>query len=204
MHFAERTLGDGTIHQIERIPGCLSREQGALLCYLADQSPETGCIVEIGSFMGRSTLWLAGSVKRSRRHKLYSIDPHEGHERPDIETGVDSYKAFLANIRDAGVADLVTVLRAKSQAVAGAWSEPIGLLWIDGSHAYEDVLADLEGFARHVVPGGFVTLHDTRGHRFPGVRRAMFEYFARHAEFTPIARLRNMSIHQRTGGGAIS
>ena len=130
-------------------------------------------------------------------NRVFSIDPHAGHERPAVRPDLDSYAEFLANIRQAGVTDLVEPIRDTSQNTARRWNQPIRLLWIDGSHVYEDVLADLEGFARHVIPGGHVALHDTRGRGFPGVRKAMLDYFGRHREFNRIAALRNMTIYVR-------
>jgi hypothetical protein len=44
--------------------------------------------------------------------------------------------------------------------VAKGWNTPIDLLFIDGSHAYEDVLQDFEQFFPHVNPGGIVAFHD--------------------------------------------
>jgi predicted O-methyltransferase YrrM len=197
MRFVEQAISAETARQIEQIPGCLNVEQGSLLCYLAACPPFEGRIVEIGSFMGRSTVWLACGARHAGQGRVLSIDPHAGHERPAVQPDLDSYDAFLANIRQAGLADLVEPIRDTSQAVARRWSEPIRLLWIDGSHACEDVLADLEGFARQVISGGHVALHDTRGHGFPGVRKAMLEYFDRHAEFRRIVSLHNMTVYLR-------
>ena len=197
MQFVDQVLGAEAIQRMELVPGCLNVEQGSLLCYLAAHPPGTGGIVEIGSFMGRSTVWLACGARQAGPGRVFSIDPHAGHERPAVRPDLDSYAAFLANIRQAGVADLVEPIRDPSQAVARRWNQPIRLLWIDGSHAYEDVLADLEGFARHVIPGGHVALHDTRGRGFPGVRQAMLDYFGQHREFDRIAALRNMTIYIR-------
>jgi hypothetical protein len=197
MRFADHTLGPQVIQRIEQVPGCLGREQGALLFHLAAHSSGTGRVVEIGSFMGRSTLWLAHGLRRAGHGRVFSIDPHEGRERPDIQPGVESFQAFLDNIRRQDLADFVEPVRDRSQNVARTWIEPIRLLWIDGSHRYEDVLADLEGFAGHVLVGGYVALHDTRGRRFPGVRRAMLEYFRRNDAFTRIVSLRNMTVYHR-------
>jgi len=197
MRSAEQTLGPQIIQTIEQVPGCLGREQGALLFHLAAQPSDAGCVGEIGSFMGRSTLWLAHGVRQAGTGRVFSIDPHEGHERPDLQPDVESFQAFLDNIRRQDLTALVEPVRDRSQNVARTWTDPIRLLWIDGSHHYEDVLADLEGFANHVLVGGYIALHDTRGRRFPGVRRAMLEYFSRHDAFTPLAKLRNMTIYRR-------
>ena len=188
--------------RIEAVPGCLNREQGAILYALAARTDASGRVVEIGSFLGRSTLWLAHGVTRAGAGPVIAIDPHDGHERPDVCPDLDSYAAFLNNVRRAGMSDAVEPVRERSRGVAEGWSEPIRLLWIDGSHDYEDVLADLTGFAPHVTPGGTVALHDTRSKRFGGVRRAMLEFFGAHREFTRTAALRNMTVYRRSLGSA--
>ena len=55
------------------IPGWLHPDQAAAICHLAHLSPE-GPIVEIGSFKGKSTVFLARGMKAT--NALYAIDPH--------------------------------------------------------------------------------------------------------------------------------
>jgi len=197
LRFADEEVGEDEIGRFARIPGCLNEEQGSVLCYLAAHPQGCGCVVEIGSFMGRSTLWLAHGVRFAGEGRVFSIDPHAGNERPALRPDLDSYDAFLLHIRQAGMTQFIEPLRERSQSVAPRWDQPIRLLWIDGSHEYEDVLADLEGFAPHVITGGHIALHDTSGRGFPGVPRAMREYFGRCPEFRRIASLRNMTVYQR-------
>jgi len=195
----EDELTDAEIARLVGTPGCLNREQGALLYYLATQAPEEGRVVEIGSFLGKSTLWLASGMKKlgPPERPVVAIDPHDGHERPEICADQDSFAAFQEHVRQAGLERWVEPVRRRSQDVAAGWTEPIRVLWIDGSHDYDDVLADLQGFAPHVVPGGYVALHDTRSKHFPGVRDAMLSYFARTPEYRRVVELRNMAVYRR-------
>jgi hypothetical protein len=62
-----------------------------------------------------------------------------------------------------------------SSEVAKSWDKPIHFLFVDGSHLYEDVLADFAGFFPHVVPGGLVAFHDVATESWPGVLRAWRE-----------------------------
>ena len=61
------------------------------------------------------------------------------------ETGLAPTKAIPKALDRAGMTDLVEPVRERSQDVAKRWDRPIRLLWIDGSHQYEDVLADHPG-----------------------------------------------------------
>ena len=55
--------------------------------------------------------------------------------------------------------DAVAVV-GHSVPVARRWRTPLGFLFIDGGHALDVALADYEGWARHVVPGGLLVFHD--------------------------------------------
>src|SRR5205823_655276 len=65
---------------------------------------------------------------------------------------------FTSNIDSAGLSDRVRLLRQSSVEVN--WHEPIGLLFIDGLHDYENVGQDFRHFAPWIVPGGFIAFHD--------------------------------------------
>lgn len=198
LRFARTTLSPEQRVLLEETPGCLSAEQGAVLYTLAAYPPTTGTVVEIGSFLGRSTCWLAAGVRHAGRGRVVSIDPHAGHERPPVHLQEQDTSAALArHVRQAGLSEWVEFVRRPSGQAAEKWHEPIDLLWIDGSHTYEDVLSDLNNFARYVVEEGHIALHDTRGGRFPGVRRAMRQFFTAHPQFRRILNLRNMAVYRR-------
>lgn len=109
-----------------------------------------GEIVEIGSYLGRSTVVLA--TVRS----IWAIDPHEGEtSKAKVEP---TYWAFLDNLEEAGVRDRVMVLRQRSTEVV--FEHPIGLLFIDGLHDYESVRADFLHFEPYVQHDGLVAFHD--------------------------------------------
>jgi len=48
----------------------------------------------------------------------------------------------------------------------------IGMIFIDGSHEYELVKADMEAWRPKVVPGGIIALHDAN---FSGPHRVLAE-----------------------------
>lgn len=174
--------------------GWLSDDQGAFLFLSAKGGPGKGEIVEIGSWKGRSTIWLARGSKSAGREKVYAIDPHIGsYENKDENT----YRAFMENIRQAGVADHVVPMVTKSEEAAAKWSRPIRLLWIDGSHEYEDVKKDILLWSRFLVDGGIIALDDTVTREGP--KKAVKELVSR-GEFSGLGFVDNMTFATKTPG----
>lgn len=141
------------------VEGWLSRVEGRVLYELAHNVDPDSCIVEIGSWKGRSTIWLAAGAKAGLGARVVAIDPHEGSALHS--DGESTEHALRQNLDVAGVSDQVDVVVGTSEAAAERWSRPIGLLWIDGDHAYESVRRDFLLWEGNVVDGGIVALHDT-------------------------------------------
>ena len=151
------------LQDVERITadveGWLGPLEGALLYRLASEADPTGWIVEIGSWQGKSTIWLAAGSQAGRGARVVAIDPHVGtYLRADGET---TEPALRRNLDRAGVAKHVDVVVKTSEAAAADWSCPVSLLWIDGDHEYESVRRDLELWEPHLLPNATVALHDT-------------------------------------------
>jgi predicted O-methyltransferase YrrM len=127
-------------------------------------------VVEIGSYLGRSTVLLASTVRDLRpRGQVVAIDPHGGEVgiAGDLDRqGVSTYEAFCANMVAADMQDVVRTIRKRSTDTS--WDQPIGLLFVDGLHDYDSVSADFGHFERWIRPGGFVAFHDY-SHHWPGV-----------------------------------
>jgi predicted O-methyltransferase YrrM len=158
---------------IEPIEGFLMQEEAHWLFDAAMGLPDTSNLVEIGSYKGRSTCALALGCHGTNKHVL-AIDPFDG--GPDLPKA-DSLPEFMQNVRRCGVLEQVEPIVGCSLDVCKDWNKPIQLLFIDGSHKYEDVLADFAGFYPHVVPGGMVAFHDV-DESWPGVLRAWNDTFA--------------------------
>ena len=54
------------------------------------------------------------------------------------------------------------LLRQWSHEAAADWHTPIDFLFIDGDHSWEGLERDWRAWTPHIVPGGFVALHDSR------------------------------------------
>jgi predicted O-methyltransferase YrrM len=58
------------------------------------------------------------------------------------------------------VEHVVIPIVGDSARVAGVWSTPLGLVFIDGSHTEEAAQRDYDSWAPKVVPGGLLVIHD--------------------------------------------
>jgi predicted O-methyltransferase YrrM len=175
------------------IPGWLGPQEGRLLYTLAAAADPAGRIVEIGSWHGRSTIWLAAGAASGRGARVTAIDPHRGTSLR--EEGEDTEPLLRANLARAGVADGVDVVVATSAEAAAGFEHAVSLLWIDGDHSYEEATRDLALWEPRLLPGAAVALHDT--FVLPGPERVVRDRLVRsrrysgfvHAETTTAARL---------------
>ena len=138
-----------------RIPGWLSKNEGKLLAHFAQKT--NGVIVEVGSFQGKSTVFMA----RVTKNPIYAIDPHY----------LNSYKKFLKNTKKY---KNIIPIKKTSAAAAKNWRLPISLLHIDGAHEYRLVKQDLKLWLRHLTPDGVVICHDAFA-PYPEVFKAVKE-----------------------------
>jgi predicted O-methyltransferase YrrM len=59
---------------LSKVEGMLTLNEGRYLCRLAKLNPRKGPIVEIGSWKGKSTIWLALGAIAVGGDKVYAID----------------------------------------------------------------------------------------------------------------------------------
>lgn len=140
----------------DQVEGWLGKREGPYLYALAKIGSKKGAVVEIGSWKGKSTIWLAKGSQEVKGGKIYAVDPHVG--GADQEQigykNVRTEEEFIANIRKAGVESMVVpVVKTSTEAVQG-WNHPIGLLWIDGDHSYESVHNDFFSWVPTLFWGG--------------------------------------------------
>jgi predicted O-methyltransferase YrrM len=133
----------------EGVEGYTSELELSLLYHLARAATGPGRVVEIGSYLGRSTIVLARAAIDDGREPVVAVDPHTSALGYEEEQEVDTRDQFLDNVRRAGVADHVDLRHMTSVEAAGQWSgEPIRLHFVDGWHTREAVLEDVRSWSR--------------------------------------------------------
>jgi predicted O-methyltransferase YrrM len=130
-----------------------------------------GLAVEIGSYCGKSTVYLGHAAAATGGH-VVTVDHHRGSEEhqpgweyhdPDLvdDTGrFDTLPALRRTLAAAGLEDVVTAVVGRSATVARWWRRPVDFLFIDGGHTDEAAQADYRGWAPLVTAGGTLVIHD--------------------------------------------
>lgn len=145
----------------KRTQGMTSFEESSLLYELAKET-KVGCIIEVGSYRGRSTVALGRGSLDGHRAPVYAIDPHE--EFVGVLGGVfgpEDRAAFYRAMLDTGCYDVVRLINLSSEIVAPNWTKPVSLLWIDGDHSYEGVKRDFDCWSPHLTADATVVFDDS-------------------------------------------
>ncbi len=152
--------------------GFMPDDEGLALHRLGLERLPRGAVVEIGTYCGKSALYL-GAAARQVGGVVFTVDHHHGseenqagwvHHDPslvDPTTGrMDTLPFFRRTIGEAGLEDVVVAVVGASATVAAHWRTPISLLFIDGGHGNEPAHADYHGWARWVMHDGLLAIHD--------------------------------------------
>lgn len=166
------------------IPGWLEEPSAAaLVLIMAETRPTT--VVEIGSYLGRSTVLFGAALQEMDipGGRVIAIDPHTG-DRQHLEkmgaATLPSLDLFRHHIRAAGVAEIVTPVVEDSARVGSRWDQTIGFLYVDGWHSYDAVTSDGRLYLPHLGPEGVVVFDDYG--RYPEVAEAV-DQLAREGSF---------------------
>lgn len=168
------------LERMRPIEGWLSDAEADILISgawhaLSDQ-PESA-VVEVGSYVGRSTVVLGSVVKAIRPEtQMFAIDPHDG----DVSWGSDgepvrtipTLEAFRHTLTETNLEDVVVTIQKRSWEVN--WERPIGFLFIDGLHDRLNVARDFAHFEPWLQDGSLVAFHDYAD-GWPDVREVVDE-----------------------------
>lgn len=175
------------IWQSRRVVGWTRGEEAALLAKTALNLPDSATIVEVGSFLGCSTILLAGARAVGGSGRVHSVDTflNSGDEfsKPVYDAIAADYNisvldGFNGNLTRAGVRDLVEIHVGESSGVAKRWNQAIDLLVLDGDQSSDGVQAAFHSWSPWLKRGGLLALHNAE----PSYRVAGHDGHARLAE----------------------
>ena len=199
----------------EAARGFMPADEGLALYQTASAYASVGPIAEIGTYCGKSAIYLAAAASAVGQ-ALLTIDHHRGSEENqpgweyhdtelvDQATGrLDTLPHFRSTLAATGLEDHVIAIVGRSAAVAALWRTPLGMLFIDGGHSMASAAADYEGWAPWVAPGGALAIHDV----FPDPAdggRPPYEIYLRALASGAFAETRvqgSLRVLERTGEG---
>lgn len=155
----------------QQVKGFMPDDEGLALNRAAAEAVPLGPLVEIGSYCGKSAVYL-GAAAAAAGGVLFTIDHHRGseemqagweHHDPalvDARTGrMDSLPVLRQTLIDAGLEGTVVAIVGDSVAVAAHFGSA-ALVFIDGGHGSAPAQADYEAWSPKVMPGGLLAIHD--------------------------------------------
>lgn len=195
------------------LSGLIPHDEGLELVRLAAAVPSDRAIVELGSYRGKSTSYLAAGARDGNGAPVFAIDPWD---LPGNPAGRPSHAfdsphnrdVFEAQLRSVRLWSRVTPIQSFAVDVAAEWHHVhpgrpawVGLLFVDANHDADAIRADIEAWWPHMDPvAGVIALDDIDTPKNPGVRVVADELLDRHgsryrfdiraerlAVFTPVA-----------------
>lgn len=196
--------------------GFMPQDEGLLLYRCARERLPHGPVLEVGTYCGKSAIYL-GAAARDVGGTVVTVDHHRGSEEnqpgwehhdptlvdPDLGL-MDTLPVFRATLARAGLEQHVVAVVGRSTSVAALWRTPLSLLFIDGGHAEEHAQNDYAGWARWLMPGGLLVIHDV----FPDPAdggQPPYHVFLRalgSGSFEEVEALGSMRVLRRTAGQA--
>ena len=196
---------------ISATKGFLDEDEGRCLYEIARKASRLGPCLEIGSYCGKSTIYI-GAACQTNNSILFSIDHHRGSEEQqpgqaffdpalfDPKTGrLDTFQEFRKTLEKAGIEDTVVAMVCRAEVAARHWATPLSMVFIDGGHTAEAALTDYECWARHILPGGYLLIHDifidpAEGGQAP---HQIYNLARSSAQFDPLPMIKTLGVLQR-------
>jgi predicted O-methyltransferase YrrM len=203
------------VRAAEAATGFMPAAEGRALFDAAAEYCRGGPILEIGSYCGKSTIYLAAAASAAGQ-LVVTVDHHRGSEEHqpgweyhdprlvDAGTGrLDTLPRLRATLAAAGLEDHVVVVVGRSADVAGLWRTPLGMVFIDGGHTEQTAATDYEGWAPWVAPGGVLAIHDVFPDPADGGRAPylIYQRALKSGAFTEVRAEGSLRLLERTGPG---
>lgn len=148
------------------VQGFLTPGDVSFLFNLATELPPGGKYLEVGSWMGLSSIIFANGLlaNLNLNARIYCVDTWEGSpEHQDLSQVKERqlFEIFQHNINESQMDCLIEAVRGHSTDVAGDWSGPkLDIIFLDGDHSAEGCYQDLRNWLPHLASHGRMLGHD--------------------------------------------
>lgn len=196
---------------LDRIKGFLDPDEGECLYSTALMASHRGPCLEIGTYCGKSTIYIGAACKENKAI-LFTVDHHRGSEEQQPGEGYfdpalfdyrhfrfDTFGYFRRTIEAAALEDTVVPIVSSSLTAARAWATPLSFVFIDGGHTEEAAFTDYTSWSPHVMPGGYLLIHDIFENPEEGGQAPYHIYTAAldSGFFKPFDRVKTLGVLQR-------
>lgn len=132
--------------------------------------PDNAQIVEIGSFLGRSSVVMAGSRKIQGSGKVYCIDPFDAsgdsystttYENIEKKSKLSLRERFDQHVKLSNVQDWIEVHSGTAESVAKNWEKSIDLLFLDGDQSPIGARSSYDHWIPFLKCGGIIMIHNS-------------------------------------------
>jgi len=161
-----------SLDQINSLKGFMPQHEGAALSKWAEKFSVFGPALEIGTFGGKSALYMASGTSRNDQ-LVFTLDHHKGSEEhqtgqeyfdPDIFDAsldrVNTVPLMQFNLNGFNESNWIVPIIVDANKIAPIWTIPLGLLFIDGSHTEVSAENDYQNWHKKLVPQGGLVIHD--------------------------------------------
>ena len=190
----------------QAIKGFLPEREAQALFDCAVKQAQLGPLLEVGSYCGKSTVYL-GYAAQSAGQMVFSVDHHLGSEEHqpgeqyhdsdlfDVKAQrFDTLPALRHTLRVCNIEKNIIPIVARSEQLAAYWATPLAFIFIDGGHSAPQAKADCLGWAKHLMVGGIMAIHDIFERPEDGGQAPYWAMQAVMAEFNLVIKARTDSL----------
>lgn len=116
--------------------------------------------VELGSWLGRSTAYMADDLGGSRID-FYAVDLWDGKLDDNPLARPTVWREFIFNMKQCGVSEYVKPIRMHTVEAAQFFEDKsVDFCFVDADHSFQSTLDDIRAWLPKMRPGGVMAGHD--------------------------------------------
>jgi hypothetical protein len=169
--------------EFNEIPGWFSYKE--IYDRMVEKLPDGSNLVEVGSWLGKSTNYMADIIKKSKKKLNFTtVDTWKGtldeslHQSIVSSFGGDIFYEFVDNTLHSNNYNTFNTIKDTSENASSQFqNSSLDFVLLDAGHSYTDVSNDLRYWYKKIKPGGFIAGDDYGTNIFTGVTKAVDEYF---------------------------